>query len=97
MGFNEKQQVAVAIIPKFSSFMSILGSSCIINEILFRDRRKLQRVYHRILLTMSLYDVLESSFNFQSSWPIPRGTEGVAFAVGNQQWCTAQGFILQFG
>lgn len=97
MAFNSQQQAALAIIPKFSSSLSIIGSLLIIYEILFLDRRKLLRVYHRMLLVMSIYDVLESSFNFQSSWPIPKGTEGVAFAVGNTEWCEAQGFFLQFG
>ena len=89
--------MTLAIIPKFSSFASIVGSVCIIREILVVDRSKLNRVYDRLLLVMSFYDVIESCFNFQSSWPIPKGTEGVAFASGNTQWCEAQGFILQFG
>ena len=97
MAFSEQEQVALAILPKISSMASLIGSLLILYEILVLDRRKLGRVYHRILLAMSLYDVVESSFNFQSSWPIPRGTKGVAFARGNTEWCEAQGFFLQFG
>jgi len=78
----------------------LLGSCCIINEILFLDRRKLRRVYHRMLLVISIYDVIESIFNFQSSWPIPADTPNIAFNVGKSPsngWCEAQGFVLQAG
>jgi len=94
MHFTRNQQVTIAIIPKFSALASILGSLSIIHEILVLDRRKLNRVYHRLLLVMSVYDVIESSWNFQSSWRIPEGTENVAFALGNTAWCTAQGFVF---
>lgn len=97
MAWSERQQAVIAIVPKFSASLSIIGSSCIIVECLFVDRRKLERVYHRILLAMSIIDVIESSWNFCSTWPIPRGTRGVAFAAGNVTTCTAQGFILEFG
>lgn len=95
--WSNRQQAIIAIVPKFSASLSIMGSSCIIAECLWRDQRKLGRVYHRLLLTMSIYDVIESAWNFCSTWPIPRGTEGVAFAAGNVTTCTIQGFILEFG
>jgi hypothetical protein len=95
--FSYTQQVTLAIMPKISSFASLCGSSAILMECLYYDRRKLQRVYHRLLCVMSVYDIIESSFNFMSSWPIPRGSPNVAFAVGTQQTCTLQGFVLQFG
>jgi hypothetical protein len=97
MPFSYTQQVILAITPKISAFASLCGSSAILMECLYYDRRKLQRVYHRLLCVMSLYDVIESTFNFMSSWPIPRGSPNVAFAVGTQQSCTLQGFVLQFG
>jgi hypothetical protein len=38
---------------------------------------KIQHPYHRLFLAISIYDVLESMMNFASTWPIPKGTEGV--------------------
>ena len=43
---------------------------------------------------MSLYDVLESIFNFMSTWMIPRGSPDVAWALGNTATCSTQGFFL---
>eukprot|EP00980_Cylindrotheca_fusiformis_P013174 scaffold3347_cov49-Cylindrotheca_fusiformis.AAC.1 len=43
---------------------------------------------------MSVYDVLESVWNFGSTWPIPEGSPDVIWAVGNAATCTAQGFFL---
>ena len=43
---------------------------------------------------MSVYDILESVWNFMSTWPIPRDTEGVWDPRGTTQTCTAQGFFL---
>jgi len=44
MAWSETQQVAIAIILKFSASLSLLGSPCIIVERLFVDHRKLGRV-----------------------------------------------------
>jgi hypothetical protein len=43
---------------------------------------------------MSTYDVLESAWNFMSTWTIPAGTPGVVFATGTTGTCSAQGFFL---
>lgn len=34
---------------------------------------------------------------FASTWPIPKDTEGIIFAVGNEKTCIAQGFLIQTG
>lgn len=44
---------------------------------------------------LSIYDAIGSFSLGLSTWPIPRGTEGVYGAVGNTQTCTAQGFFNQ--
>ena len=46
---------------------------------------------------MSVYDILESVWNFASTWPIPAGTPDVYGAVGTTQTCAAQGFLLDAG
>lgn len=60
------------------------------------NRPKRNHPYHRLLFAMSFYDVLESVWNFGSSWPIPKGTENIAWARGTTGTCSAQGFFLQF-
>ena len=96
MAWNETQNIALAIVPKFTSFLSLLGSSWIIVEV-FTEKNKTQSVYHRLLCAMSIYDVLESVWNFCSTWPIPVGSPNLWGASGTTQTCTAQGFFLQLG
>lgn len=74
----------------------MMGSASIICEVV-RDKKKRGKVYHRIMFAMSLMDLNTSFWYFLSTWPIPRGTEDVAYASGTTQSCTAQGFFLQLG
>jgi hypothetical protein len=93
---NRGQQVALAVTPKVTGLLSLLGSSWIVVEVL-TQKSKRNNVYNRILCAMSFFDVLTSAWMFASTWPIPEGTEGVAFAAGNEKTCIAQGFFLQAG
>mmetsp|Transcript_11307 Transcript_11307/g.21364 ORF Transcript_11307/g.21364 Transcript_11307/m.21364 type:complete len:328 (-) Transcript_11307:395-1378(-) len=90
------QQKALAIIPHATGSLSCLGSCSILYDITWKERkRKLQRPYYRILLFLSIFDAVCSFSLALSTWPIPRGTEGVYGAIGNTQTCTAQGFFNQ--
>ena len=93
--WNRQQQIALALIPKFSSFLSLFGSGWIFIEVISQPNQKLNRPYHRLLLAMSVYDILESVWNFGSTWPIPKGTPGIIWPMGTTATCTAQGFFLQ--
>jgi len=88
------QQQAVAIAPKFTAAASAISSSIMIFLILGRGKEK--NTYHRLVLGMSLSDLLASIAWFFTTWPIPRGTPDVFGAVGNQQTCSAQAFFTQF-
>ncbi len=92
--FTSKDKV-LAILPKISSVFSLCGSVAILSECFYFERNRLKRVYNRLLCTMALFDILESIWNFISSWAIPEGR--AAFAVGNELSCTVQGFFLQLG
>jgi hypothetical protein len=96
MAENDTQRAVLAIMPKISATLSMAGSVWIITEVA-THKVKRQQVYHRILLAMSIYDILESMWNFASTWPIPEGTENIHNPLGNTATCTAQGFFLQFG
>ena len=93
---TEIQQKHLSIWPHFTGFLSMIGSGLIIFEVL-RDPKKRRKVYHRLLLAMSICDFNTSFWYFLGTWPIPRGTSNVFAASGTQASCTAQGFFIQFG
>jgi hypothetical protein len=100
MTWSPNQQVALAITPKVSAFLSFFGSTWILIQVVFDSSKRIDKkgnVLSRILFGMSLFEALESIWNFGSTWPIPRGTQGVFGAIGSTQTCTAQGFFLQLG
>lgn len=87
------QDKVLAIVPKFSGFLSLCGSTYIVQHVL-RSRERRNFVYHRILCAMSCSDVLGSSMYVLSTWPIPRGY--AVYAVGNQASCNFSGTLDQF-
>lgn len=86
------RQKALAIAPKGTAILSIIGSSWIIAEVLI-DRRKRSTSYHQIMMFMSIADVVASFTFFLTTWPIPKNTPGAFWAVGTTETCTAQGFF----
>jgi hypothetical protein len=100
MAFTSSQWKALAIIPHFSSFLSMMGDAWIVYDILWHRKRVKKLVvhsYHRILLMMSIWDFIVISFGkFLASWAMPENTPNVWYAAGTQQTCTMQGFSIQF-
>lgn len=88
------QEKAIAIVPKFTSLLSMFGSSFIIMKVIKKPRGQ-RNTYHRLLLGMSCCDLLASTCFFLTTWPIP-SDEAVYAASGNQATCVAQGFFSQF-
>jgi len=95
--FTERQKAVLSIIPHVTGTLSCLGSGFIIHDVLSNRKKTLKRVFNRLMLSFSCYDMLVSACIALSTWPIPKGTPGVYAAVGSTQTCTAQGFILQLG
>ena len=95
--FNDDQLKVLAIVPCVSSSLSILGSSTILYIIISNRKTKLSKTYHRILLCMSIMDIVQSLAHSFSTAAIPLGTEGVYGAIGNVDTCTAQGFFMTLG
>ena len=76
--------------------MSIIGSFSIIYNILINRKRKLARPFHRIMLLMSFFDVLQSISNVISVAAFP--TESNIYgAKGNTNSCMAQSFFMLLG
>ncbi len=95
MGFNSKQ-ISLAVIPKFTGLLSLMGSSFIFQDVL-KSKTRRSKVYHRLLFGLSVFDMMASTVNFFSTWPIPAGTPNVFGASGTTQTCTAQGFFNETG
>ena len=89
--FTERQLRANALVPKFASVPAIVGSVFIIQHVI-KNKKRRGRVYHRILLMMSIHDLIFSFKNFASTWPIPK-SEFVYGSSGNVATCTAAAFI----
>mmetsp|Transcript_16402 Transcript_16402/g.21763 ORF Transcript_16402/g.21763 Transcript_16402/m.21763 type:complete len:327 (-) Transcript_16402:409-1389(-) len=89
---------ALAIVPKVSGAVSIIGSTCILNDIFMKSRKKSNRlpINLRILVSLSISDIIASFFAyFLSTWMVPSDTpsEDVVFAAGNDVTCNVQGFL----
>jgi len=86
---------ALALMSKPSGVLSIIGSSYIVSDVL-RDKRKRNSTYHRLMVGLSIVDIIGSLVGpFLSTWPMPRDS-GAWGAVGTVSSCDAAGFFFQF-
>ena len=93
-----------AIVPRFSGGLSALSSLLIIHVIL-RSRNRLTTIYHRIMMGLSVADILGSVSMALTSLPMPAqmpneqdfGYYWAGTRLGNTQTCNAQGFFALFG
>ncbi|KAL7570544.1 hypothetical protein ACA910_004316 [Epithemia clementina (nom. ined.)] len=88
------QQKTLAIIPKVLAMLSFLGSLYIVVDVCRLPRSK-RKVYHRILLGMSVSDCTSSLAWLFTTWPIPPDVLPVWGAKGTQTTCALQGFFTQ--
>lgn len=97
---------ALAIAPKFTAFLSICGSLGIVVKVLCNENRR-KATMHRIVMGMSMCDILASIWYFTGTWAIPAGTlswfgdgesERIFWAAGdaNGVSCSFAGFFNQF-
>ena len=94
--YTLQQQKVLTSIPHITATLSLLGSSLII-AIIWNDRQaKLKRVYHRLLLGMSIIDVVRSFNLALSSLVVPRDTPWVWNGRGTVATCEMSGYINQF-
>jgi hypothetical protein len=94
-GFSEAQKTALALVPKFSSVLSIPCAFALIYEVLSDQRSgRGTSSIQRILVGMCVVDILASTAWFLSTWAAPEAT-GWPFASGNVATCNFQGFLLQ--
>jgi len=96
---THRQQVALALAPKFAAPLSIAGSSYILYDCLLVVPRKRsgRTTYHRLMTGLCLFDLIMSIGLFTSTWPMPADTPHVWGAVGTVRSCEAIGFLEQGG
>lgn len=76
------------LIPRITSWFSVVGSTSIIARVLSNKKRRADH-YHRLMLGMSIVDLLFSFAYAFSSTPALEGT--TVGSKGNWGTCNAQG------
>jgi len=83
-------------IGRATAAFSILGSSSIIYMIISDRKRKFNRSFHRLMLLMSIFDVLQSTAMIIANAAIPKESDFYG-AKGNNRTCATQGFFIVLG
>ncbi|KAL7544574.1 hypothetical protein ACHAWF_007950 [Thalassiosira exigua] len=90
---SSSQLEALAIVVKPFALLSMMGSALIVREVM-TDELKRKLTYHRILLGVSCVDFCASFWFFMSHWAVPKGTDGIPQAAGNEGTCKAQAWFI---
>jgi len=94
MTLTNKQRKLLAVCPKITGGLSLIGSILTIREI-SKDPSKRSKPQFRILVGMGICDVFTSFAFLISTWAIPKDSDN-SFARGTDLTCNVQGFLLQF-
>jgi len=86
----------ISNIGRVTGSLSILGSFSIIYMIISDRRRKLGQPFHRLMLLMSIFDILHSAAIVVSTAANPKESN-VEGAKGNNYTCDIQGFFMMLG
>jgi hypothetical protein len=90
-GWDESQLIDISIVQRCMGTISLIGSSYVIQEVL-RNEQKREHTFHRLMVGLSLSDILSSFFvHILSTAPMPKGYH--ILAIGNVATCDLQGFI----
>lgn len=95
-GLTDAQDKLLAMLPIPSSILSIVGSTIIIYIILGNRGRRRWTPYSRLLLGMSVCDIVSSISIAIAGFLRPQDTSIRAWAFGNDATCTITGFLIQF-
>jgi len=86
----------ISSLGRVTGSLSILGSLSIMYMIISDRRRKLVQPFHRLMLLMSIFDVLHSVAIVVSTAAAPKESN-VEGAIGNSYTCDIQGFFMVLG
>ena len=92
---DESKANAIAqIVSSTISFICSVAFICVI----YRSYIGLSSTFHRLLMALSMSDVISSFWMMLATAPAPRSTEGYVWNPrGNVHSCNAQGFFLYLG
>lgn len=93
--FTWEQQVALALVPKFTSSLGMTCSAFIVSELIRDHYNNEGNPINRILFGVTAFEILDSTGWFLSSWALPSEQSDFAFAAGTIGTCNFQGFLLQ--
>lgn len=88
----QQRGMAYAHIP--FAIISFFSSAYVIYYLLCKQRQKLKRLYHRLVLTMNFALLLFSAVWVWRPFAVPEGTPHFVAASGSIQTCSASGFML---
>lgn len=94
--FDPAKEKVLAILPVLSGFLSLCCSTWIVVEVM-TTKAKRSTVYNRLLLGMSIADVMTSIGYMFSTFPMPTSVEELPWTFGTATTCTVQGFFVQLG
>jgi hypothetical protein len=92
---SDLQKKVIVILPIPSALLSILGSSIIICMAMRSRVSKPWTPYNRLLVAMSIYDVIASITLAIAAFLYPKETSNKAWAFGNDATCSMIGFLNQ--
>jgi len=91
---NQKQQLIIlATVPKVTGGMSIVSSALVVADVIL-DSRKRKTSYHRLMLGMSVADMLSSIAFFAGTWVRPKLSNWGD--IGSVTSCDITGFLGKF-
>mmetsp|Transcript_61467 Transcript_61467/g.71822 ORF Transcript_61467/g.71822 Transcript_61467/m.71822 type:complete len:416 (+) Transcript_61467:65-1312(+) len=93
--FHNGVTIAYLCLNACSSFLSIMGSTAIIYLICRGQQKAISHVQNRLLLCISVIDIMNSTALGLSFIPAPNVQ--CSLGIGNQSTCAAQGFFVQLG
>ncbi|CAJ1944978.1 unnamed protein product [Cylindrotheca closterium] len=92
---TDLQKKLLAILPIPSSLLSIFGSSIIIVTVWKVRKQKAWIPYQRLLLAMSVCDIVSSLTLAVGAFLYPQETSDKVWVIGNDASCSAIGFLNQ--
>ena len=94
--YSRGEAIVLAWIPRLTGTLSAIGSAAIIYMILSNWEKKIAKPSHRLMLSMSILDVIQSLAFIISSTAIPE-TPNNPGTIGTDNTCIAQGFFMVVG
>ena len=91
-----KYERYIQITGKIGGALSCAGSGYIFQDVLRDPNKRLKSTYHRIMLGLSIMDIISSFFLwFIGSWAMPKGSW--SWSAGNITTCDIAGFLGNTG